>query len=392
MKHHFWLLSMNRCRFLAVLASVPVLLVAVSACGSSSSSTTTPAASAASSGAATTGSSSPAAAQAKATLAADLATPTKINITTPLKTAPPAGKTIVVLGTTDPANVLIQQQTSKLAALAHWHYALVSYDPSNPATFNAAVTTALSKHANYIVESGIPLTPSVEQQVKSAGAKFVLGSVYPATVAPPVIVDTNTPPDFQEMAKVAADYFVADSNGKGDAVIEHVPSYPILDSFVNGFTADVKSLCASCSTHVVNLTLPDVLAGKGPSQLVSALKSNPSANYLVFDDGNFAIGIPSALAAAGLSKVKVIGDVTTPSGLAALKNGTEAAWTGFDPQYSAWQLMDAAFRDSEGMPIDEAQEAVEPTQLVTKANVGSTTNWSYPTDALQQFETLWHLS
>ena len=90
--------------------------------------------------------------------------------------------------------------------------------------------------------------------------------------------------------------------------------------------------------------------------------------------------------------MKVIGDVTTPSGLAALKNGTEAAWTGFDPQYSAWQLMDAAFRDSEGMPIDEAQEAVEPTQLVTKANVGSTTNWSYPTSALQQFETLWHLS
>lgn len=391
MTHHLLSPSMNPCRFLALLASTAVVLLAASACGSSSSSTTSPAASTASSS--TAGSSSPSVAQAKTALAADLATPTKINITTPLKSAPPAGKTIVVLGTTDPANVLIQQQTSKLAGLAHWHYALVSYDPSNPATFNAAVTTALAKHANYIVESGIPLTPSVEQQVKAAGAKFVLGSVYPATVAPPVIADTNTPPDFQEMAKVAADYFVSDSAGKGNAVIEHVPSYPILDSFVNGFTADVKSLCPSCSTHVVNLTLPDVLAGKGPSELISALKSNPSANYLVFDDGNFAIGIPSALAAAGLqSKVKVIGDVTTPSGLAALKNGTEAAWTGFDPQYSAWQLMDAAFRDSEGMPIDEAQEAVEPTQLVTKANVGSLTNWSYPTSALQQFETLWHLS
>ena len=50
-------------------------------------------------------------------------------------------------------------------------------------------------------------------------------------------------------------------------------------------------------------------AGKAPSDLVSALRSNSSANYLVFDDGPFADGITSALSAAGLSgKVKVIGE------------------------------------------------------------------------------------
>ena len=136
MKHHLLSPSMNPCRFLALLASTAVVLIAVSACGSSSSSTTSPPRAPRRRGR-YAGSSSPSAAQAKTALAADLATPTKINITTPLKSAPPAGKTIVVLGTTDPANVLIQQQTSKLAGLAHWHYALVSYDPSNPATFNA---------------------------------------------------------------------------------------------------------------------------------------------------------------------------------------------------------------------------------------------------------------
>ena len=38
--------------------------------------------------------------------------------------------------------------------------------------------------------------------------------------------------------------------------------------------------------------------------------------------------------------------------------------------------MDIAFRDAEGMPIPVDQEALQPTQLLTKETIGSTTNWS----------------
>ena len=31
--------------------------------------------------------------------------------------------------------------------MVHWNYSQVSYDPANPATFSAAVDTALTKHA-----------------------------------------------------------------------------------------------------------------------------------------------------------------------------------------------------------------------------------------------------
>ena len=40
--------------------------------------------------------------------------------------------------------------------------------------------------------------------------------------------------------------------------------------------------------------------------------------------------------------------------------------------------MDIAFRDAEGMPIPLDQEAQQPTQLLTKDTIGSTTNWSAP--------------
>jgi ABC-type sugar transport system substrate-binding protein len=140
----------------------------------------------------------------------------------------------------------------------------------------------------------------------------------------------------------------------------------------------------------------DLAAGKIPSLVVSGVRSNPSANYLVFDYGPFADGVTSALAAAGLaSKVKVIGQAADQAALSALKSGQEAAWTGFDPTYESYTMFDAMFRDLEGMPIPQAEEALQPTQILTKSNVGSinVSNefWSEPADALQQFKKLWKI-
>jgi ribose transport system substrate-binding protein len=194
------------------------------------------------------------------------------------------------------------------------------------------------------------------------------------------------------MGRVIADFMVADSGGKANAVIEHVPAYPILNGFTTPFMARVKQLCPSCTTNLVNVTIPDLVAGKVPSTLVSALRANPSANYLVFDDGPFADGIQSAVAAAGFSgKVKIIGEAADQAGIAALKSGQETAWTGFDPQYQAYEMMDSMLRDAEGMPVSQTIEGVQPTQLLTKQTVGSISNWSQPTDALAQFKTLWHV-
>ena len=108
---------------------------------------------------------------------------------------------------------------------------------------------------------------------------------------------------------------------------------------------------------IQDITIPDLVAGKVPSVMVSALRSNPDANYMAFDVGPFATGIDAALAAAGLSnKVKIIGEAADEAAIAALKTGKQTAWTGFDPVYSTYVMMDAMFRDSLGMPID--QEAV----------------------------------
>ena len=195
------------------------------------------------------------------------------------------------------------------------------------------------------------------------------------------------------MGKVLADFFISDSKGKGNVLMEHVPAYPILSAFTDGFQAEVKELCPGCKVKIQNITIPDLAAGKVPSMMVSALRTNPDANYLGFDVGPFANGIDSALSAAGLSnKVKIIGEAADEAAIADIKSGKHAAWTGFDPVYSTYVMMDSMFRDAarhadrseQGGPPDDP----DPHQGTTPR---SSSTWSEPTDALDQFKQLWQL-
>ena len=220
----------------------------------------------------------------------------------------------------------------------------------------------------------------------------MLTSVHPAEITGPVIVNANAYANDEQMGKVLADFFISDSGGKGNVLIEHVPAYPILGGFTDGFQAEVKALCPDCKVKIQDITIPDLVAGKVPSVLVSALRSNSDADYLAFDVGPFAAGIDSALAGAGLEgKVKIIGEAADEAAIAGLKSGKHTAWTGFDPVYSTYVMADAMFRDSLGMPIDAEAAGLQPTQILTKDNVGDVDSWSEPKDALDQFKALWKL-
>lgn len=376
---------------LAAIIAALVLALAFAACGGDDSSS---GAAASSGGSSTSSDAGGGVATAQERLKPFESKPTKILITEPLKGTPPKGKNLVMLGTNDPNNQKLQKSLKDLAALAGWSYSVVSYDPANPATFNAAVDTALTKNADYVAEAGIPLTPAVIKKVQDAGAKWVLTSVHPVDVKDPVIVDANAYSNDEQMGKVLADFFVADSKGKGSIVIEHVPAYPILEGFTDGFQAEVKELCPDCKVKIQEITIPDLVAGKVPSVMVSALRSNPDANYVGFDVGPFANGFDAALAAAGLTnKVKIIGEAADEAAIANLKAGKHTAWTGFDPVYSTYVMMDAMFRDSLGMPIDQEKAGLQTTQILTKDNVGEIqgATWSEPADALDQFKQLWGL-
>jgi len=323
-----------------------------------------------------------------------LAAPSQINITTPLKSAVPAGQKVIFVGTSEPSNVQVQDAVQAATHAIGWGYSEISYDPANPATLQAAFQSALAKHPDYVVEAGVPTTliPSgTLAQFKQAGVKLAITASYPSTLTSTIIAGTDGYANDYQMGQELAYYFVANSGGKGNALIEHVPAYSILDAFTGAFTSTVKSLCPGCTYQFVNITLPQVAAGQTSSLVVSALRRDQAANYLVFDDGDFADGITSAMSAAGLTGVKIIGQAADTQGLAGLRAGTEAAWTGYSAVYAGYETVDAMIRSAEGIPADPNEE-VQPTQLLTPSTVGSATTWDLPGDALAQFLKLWGVS
>ena len=121
---------------------------------------------------------------------------------------------------------------------------------------------------------------------------------------------------------------------------------------------------------MADVSLTDFAAGNLPKIVVSTVQAHPSAQYIVFDDGPFADGITSALSAAGISGKKILGEAGDAAGYAAVKAGTELSWTGYSVPFDSWEMMDAAFRNAEGLKVPGA-DAQQPTQIVTKANAGS---------------------
>lgn len=364
------------------LALPAAAALALSACGSAGSSAvadTKPA------------TPSPGVASATAKLKTFLAAPDKINIATPLKSPAPSGKKVIFVGTSEPSNVQVQHAIQQAGKAIGWSYSEISYDPANPATLQAAFESAIAKHPNYLVEAGVPTTlipKSTISQIQHAGIKLAITASYPSALTSTIIAGTDGYANDYQMGQELGYYFVSSSGGKGSALIEHVPSYSILDAFTTAFTKTVKSLCPKCTYQFTDITLPQLAAGQTTSLVVSALRRDPSASYLVFDDGDFADGITSALSAAGLSKVKVIGQAADAQGLAALRSGTETAWTGYSATYAGYETVDAMIRDAEGMSPAPGEQ-IQPTQLLTHATVGTASPWDLPSDALAQFLKLW---
>jgi hypothetical protein len=67
------------------------------------------------------------------------------------------------------------------------------------------------------------------------------------------------------------------------------------------------------------VTLAQLSSGKVAGLVATVARANSSYKYLFFDSGDFAIGVPSALSAAGVHGLSIGGRELVPDGAAALK-------------------------------------------------------------------------
>jgi ribose transport system substrate-binding protein len=379
---------------LLVISCAALAAATLAACGSSSGSsgpTTTPSTQTSSS---SSGSGQTAALQAVVDKA--MIAPTAIPLTTPLTSAPPKGKTIVYLqcevAQCKEGGEGVQQATAALG----WTLKTIPFLSTDPSTLNSAFQQALQLKPLAVSIAGVPevLWKGQEAAYQRAGIPIIPFFVGPIDLSSTVIANIGNLNDNAYFGQVLADWFIVDSKGTGHALVANVPAYQVLTSVSDAFEKEVASQCPACKLTKLDVTATQLGTGAFSSVIISALQKDPSIKYVMSTDGVFIDPLPAALAGAGLGgTVKVIAQGGDAQNIVDLKAGRLAALTGLPSIYAGWLSVDVALRHFEGMtmPSDGGDGGV-PTQLLTKASVGSVTgSFELPTDFRDQIKKLWLL-
>jgi ribose transport system substrate-binding protein len=382
---------------LAAIAMVALaaVAVAVAACSGSAGSTSATGATGAAPAASSAATSAAAVTQAKKLTAAAEQVPVSINQRTPLKSSPPPGKTFVYLQCEVVQCQAIGAGIQAATKAIGWNYRSISYQETNPASLVAAMDQALQYHAVGVSFVSLPeaVWSSEIPKFTAAGSAIIPYAVGPSQVTATVPAFVGGFSDYEHYASMIADWFIADSNGTGHALLVNVPAETTLNQFATSFAADVARQCPGCAVSTINESVADSEDNQLISTTVAKLQADRSIHYAITVDGPMFQGLPSALSAAGLSgTVKIAGQGGGAVNLANVKSGTEAAYTGGALTSGGWLVIDALLRHLEGMPVPEGDGGL-PTQLLTTGgDFAVAPSYDEPSGYAAQFEKLWHVS
>ena len=380
-------------RSLFATAGVAALAVALAACSSGSSSSSS------SSGAADANATAAAAATTSSCVAAANAflkpwdsLPTSLSSAyTPLTSKPaPGGTVIQLVNGTIPSDGQSFQQLSIAAHTIGWTAKDIIFD-GTVADLNTKFEQAVSDKPTAIVLSGWP-PAELERPLaaaKAAGVIVGLNSVSDlASSYPGYASNANGAATSKEIGQINAYMFLRDSGCKGSVAIFNLP-FPILTIATNEFQATVKAHCPGCTVSYNEVQSSDIGTPALPSAVVSKLQSSPSTKYVYAIIGNVADGLAPALTQAGITGVKIFGQVPDSTSISALRSGTNAWWIDQSSLMNGWTTLDGILRVLQAKhPISDT--GGYPLAVLTQQNVPAGTGIPVlPANYQSEFEKLW---
>lgn len=323
--------------------------------------------------------------------------PTKINQRVPLKTKPPTGIKVAYMEQGIPTQVMVGKYLAQAAQTVGWSVFEVPWNTADPAKVNSALQSAAQQGAQVIVAPGIlpsVVSATVKNQLAAAKIPVILGqfcSTDPVTA--PFVAGFGLCANEAPLARALAAWVTTDSKGKGNILFSDTQGVPLLVPFKQRFAAELRSMCPGCSLSYQPITIAQFVGGQIPGIMVSALRRDPSIQYMFFDTGQLSKGILPALDAAGLlSSVKVGGRSASPAELQGLKDKQMVVWTMQSFGLYGYAALDAALRvvtKSSGI----TGNAVLPMQLLTTVNINSAPDpyEVVPANALAMYKKLWRV-
>jgi ribose transport system substrate-binding protein len=364
-------------RAAGVTLAAALLALGATACGSSSNSGS-------GSGG---GVSSSTLSQAQAVMNQGLKRPSAITVSKPIGKPVPAGKKLVFISCGAASCQLQGKIIQEAASHLGWTSQTIATDGS-PTQIQNAFTTALRSGADAVILNA-STREAIAKQIAQAKAKGVayVGCCSTDQVGDGYLYNTSTPTQNTEIGKYLSAAIVSDSKGKANTLYVDIPAFTVLGALGDAFKADYQRFCPSCGYSKIDVPLPRL--ADSPNIIVSYLRSHPDVNYVALSVTDaLGNGLPAALKAAGLNKVKIVGQGGDPSAFQALKQGQILALVPFDFFDVDYQMVDALARHFAGVKVEQTPP---PYWLLTKDNLPSDYTKLFPAvpDYQSRFLKLW---
>jgi ribose transport system substrate-binding protein len=237
-----------------------------------------------------------------------------------------------------------------------------------------------------------------EPQVKEAqakGVKVVTSHLTGLELDAPAGVDANTAIDYKQAGKLMADWTIAKTGGKTNALILVSNEALSTDSLTSGLTEAFAANCPDCKYEIVNVPIVE-WATKIQPTVQGKLQANPDLNYVIpIYDSMTTFATPAIAIAGKGDSVKVATFNGTPFVLDLIRDGTVEMDIGENLDWIAHAMLDAEMRLLCDMP--PITDSKVPLRVFTADNVAEVGN---PADAamgygdayVHGYRTLWKMA
>ena len=237
--------------------------------------------------------------------------PTSIGLTEPIEGDIPTGLRIVVIPINVPSAIELITFLQEAAAVLGWTAESVS-GGTTPEEFKAAFAQVCADAPDAVFSLGIPSAVVTEELecLRDAGIPMVFQSTAPEGVQDTDLVLANIYDHTPQFISGThnANWVIADSGGNANIVYYDFAAVETVHYVSLGFEETIVENCPNCTFERIDVPAEDIGTNL-PGQIVSYMRANPDTNYVALAFSDLAIGVPGALADAGIGtdEVRLIG-------------------------------------------------------------------------------------
>ena len=325
--------------------------------------------------------------------------PTSIGLTEPIEGDIPTGLRIVVIPINVPSAIELITFLQEAAAVLGWTAESVS-GGTTPEEFKAAFAQVCADAPDAVFSLGIPSAVVTEELecLRDAGIPMVFQSTAPEGVQDSDLVLANIYDHTPQFISGThnANWVIADSGGNANIVYYDFAAVETVHYVSLGFEETIVENCPNCTFERIDVPAEDIGTNL-PGQIVSYMRANPDTNYVALAFSDLAIGVPGALADAGIGtdEVRLIGANPGPGNRVNIAAGNyEQAAISFPKYESQWRVIDIFARHFAGESVDHPQDAIYPYFMYSSDNVDNwpgapEDEWPLVQDYKEQYLALW---